>query len=569
MKRSGIRTSDITVLANIQPESCMTHEADPSSPFHAGEILIQERLDVRRVEHLGRRAIRPYMPEQHREFFTNQPFLVAAARDAAGRPWATILEGEIGFVSSPDEKTLSITSQPVTGDALEGALTPGTDLGLIGVELATRRRNRVNGRIQRAAPEGLRISVDQSFGNCPQHIHSRAYTLLPQATPGPSSRHRSLGNAHMRWIATADTFFIASGFRGEGEHPGYGMDASHRGGVPGFVEVLSPKALRFPDYPGNNFYNTLGNILRDGRAGLLFLDFASGSLLQITGRAQIETDSGPALPLPDGKRMLTLDIDEVVELPQALRLRWQAKGDAIRELRLIERRPESADSMSFVFEARDRGGLASFHAGQFLPIEVTLPENGERVRRCYSLTNLPTQNRYQITVKRLSTGRVSRYLHDVLEIGDYIAASRPTGSFTLPPPDKPVIFISAGIGITPMISMVQAALLDNPTRQVHFLHGARDTQHHPFASDLTHLRERFPALTITTCYSQLNGPKTAPYQHDRQGRLTPAVLDTLSLPDSAAYYICGPVAFAMDWVTALKKRGVQQADINTESFGAG
>lgn len=538
-----------------------------ASPFHPGEVAMQEQLGVRRIEQIGRRAIRAYMPEQHRQFFTEQPFVIAAARDEQGRPWVTVLEGDVGVIASPTDQALTIATQTVPGDALSAALTVGADLGLIGIELATRRRNRVNGRIAQADSAGLTFAVDQSFGNCPQHIRARAYRQLDQATPGPVSRSSHLSGRQQNRIAAADTFFIASGFRGDGDNAAYGMDASHRGGTPGFVQIIAPDRLQFPDYPGNNFYNTMGNILRDERAGLLFIDFANGSLLQITGRATVDASAEDLAKFPGAKRLVTLDIEAVVDLPSALRLRWETEGDAIRELRLIEKRTESVDSTSFVFEARDRGMLPAFEAGQYLPIEVAVAGSTEKIRRTYSLTNAPGQNRYQITVKREPLGGMSRYLHDQFNVGDIVAGLRPAGELTLPSSRPPLVMISAGIGITPMVALVKAALAEIPSRQIWFLHGARDAHHHPFAFDLDQLRRQHPLLITFICYSQADTGDQRALAHDHDGRLTPDILSRFSLPSEVEFFICGPDAFTMDWVDALVAQGVDDTKLHSESFG--
>ena len=148
-----------------------------ASPFHAGEQQIQERLGVREIEHWARKVVRPYLTDEHRAFHTSLPFLVAAARDAEGRPWATLLVGPEGFATSPDPQSLVIDAKPVSGDALSGALRPGDDLGLLGIEFATRRRNRLNVRIADDASGALVCAVDQSFGNCPQYIREREWRL--------------------------------------------------------------------------------------------------------------------------------------------------------------------------------------------------------------------------------------------------------------------------------------------------------------------------------------------------------------------------------------------------------
>ena len=259
------------------PQAPAITAATDVSPFHEGEIAIQERLGVRDVETWARRGIRSHMPDQHRDFFTAQPFLIVSARDGDGRPWATLLEGGEGFVSSPSAETLDIQAQTVLGDALEDGLVPGADLGILGIELASRRRNRVNGTLQSTKDGQLRFAVGQSFGNCPQYIRERGL-WWSEETPDPKvTRSSVLTDRQSDWIASADTFFIASGFSGASGERSSGMDVSHRGGEPGFVDILDSGRIRFPDYAGNNFFNTLGNILLDERAGFLFLDFSSGS----------------------------------------------------------------------------------------------------------------------------------------------------------------------------------------------------------------------------------------------------------------------------------------------------
>ncbi len=142
--------------------------AAESSPFHAGEQQVQERLGVRdEIEPWARKVVRGHLPDEHRRFYARLPFVVAAARDGRGRPWATLLVGEPGFVRSPDPRTLAIEARPAAGDALEGAFASGVDVGFLGICLATRRRNRVNGRVSAAGAEGFEVAVDQTFGNCP------------------------------------------------------------------------------------------------------------------------------------------------------------------------------------------------------------------------------------------------------------------------------------------------------------------------------------------------------------------------------------------------------------------
>ncbi|MEE9301050.1 MAG: pyridoxamine 5'-phosphate oxidase family protein, partial [Alphaproteobacteria bacterium] len=190
---------------------------ETDSPFHRGEIALQERLGVRdKMERAGRRMIRDHMPQQHREFFAGLPLLVVATLDASARPWASVLAGKPGFVRASDAKTLGIRARPIYGDPLNEALIEGADIGALGLEFETRRRNRVNGRVGRPSENGFKIRVRQSFGNCPKYIQARAYELGQDIESIGEARAvrrgEALNRAEAAMIARSDTLFIASQF---------------------------------------------------------------------------------------------------------------------------------------------------------------------------------------------------------------------------------------------------------------------------------------------------------------------------------------------------------------------
>ncbi len=279
-------------------------DASVSGPWHEGERAIQARLGVReRMDRVGPRNIRSFMPDQHRIFFAQLPFLVVGSVDRQGWPWASLLAGPPGFAKSPDDKTLHIATQPVTGDPLAESLVAGAPLGILGIELPTRRRNRMNGRIAELDAQGFTVAVEQSFGNCPQYIQRREYVwAAPPAHPASAEPFTALDPAARQLITTADTAFVASASRAEDPATPRGADVSHRGGRPGFIGIADD-ALVVPDYSGNRFFNTLGNLLVNPRAGLLFLDFERGDLLQITGRTEIVWD-GPEVQAFKGAERL-------------------------------------------------------------------------------------------------------------------------------------------------------------------------------------------------------------------------------------------------------------------------
>jgi predicted pyridoxine 5'-phosphate oxidase superfamily flavin-nucleotide-binding protein len=309
-----------------------------TSPYHRGERMLQARAGVReRAERAGRRMIRNFMPEQHRELFENLPYLVAGSLDAEGRPWASILVGRPGFVRAPDAVTLEIDARPGFGDPLAANLAPGAPVGLLGIELETRRRNRANGRIVSLAPR-IAVRVAQSFGNCPQYIQARtpAFLAEPESMQAPRPIHAEgprLSPAAAALILRADTFFIATATPAarESDAPAEGVDVSHRGGNPGFVRVGDEGGatlLTVPDFSGNSSFNTLGNIALEPRAGLLFVDFASGDLLSLTGAAEVVWDGPEVAAFAGALRLLRVRVAAGLRIERAVPFAWSAAEPA-------------------------------------------------------------------------------------------------------------------------------------------------------------------------------------------------------------------------------------------------
>jgi hypothetical protein len=282
-------------------------------PFHAGELAAQALAGVGAP---GGGGIRPFMPDQHREFFALLPYLFIATTDADGWPAAAVLTGPPGFVQSPDPVTLTVAARPRPGEPGADLFAAGRPFGALGLDFATRRRNRANGRITAAGQGGLTLQVLQSFGNCPQYIQTRA------VAPGPASALPAEAIAFptseaLAQIARSDTRFVASHAGGSNG----GVDISHRGGLPGFVKV-DGQVLTVPDFRGNRFFNTLGNLVLDPRAALLFVDFATGDLLHLQGRAEIDWEP-PAAGWPEGvQRQWRFTVQRAWRRPAALPLRW-------------------------------------------------------------------------------------------------------------------------------------------------------------------------------------------------------------------------------------------------------
>jgi hypothetical protein len=282
------------------------------SRFHAGELVVQQRAGARdRAARVGG-SIHGAVPPAAKAFLEQRRFVVLATADHEGRPWASILTGSPGFATVPDPLQVRIDAAPLPGDPLAGNLRTGAFAGLLAIDLAARRRMRVNGRLECAAGRPITIRVDQVYSNCPKYIQRRAAEEgVPQEAPRTFQRAESLSEEQRAWIRRADSFFIAT------LHPDAGADASHRGGMPGFVSVDGDR-LVWPDYAGNLMYNTLGNIAVHPRAGLLFPDFESGAVLQVTGRAAIEWDPVRTAEVPGAERLVELVVEGVVEIAGVL-----------------------------------------------------------------------------------------------------------------------------------------------------------------------------------------------------------------------------------------------------------
>ncbi|MGD1852620.1 MAG: pyridoxamine 5'-phosphate oxidase family protein [Leptolyngbyaceae cyanobacterium] len=293
------------------------------SPFHQGETAIHARFDAQdRVEQQGRRFIRTFMLEQHQQFFAQLPYAIVGTVDSLGHPWASILVGQPGFLSSPDAHRLKVAARPLAGDPLAQTLVEGTDIGLLGIELHTRRRNRLNGVVVTTTGHDFEIQVKQSFGNCPKYIQTRQFELVDIGPTPAVQEVTKLSAYEQNLITAADTFFIATAYQSESAGLASGVDVSHRGGKPGFVRIDPNDALTVPDFAGNFLFNTFGNIELNPRAGLLFIDFERGDLLYLTGSAKVIWEGPEISNYPGAERLLQLYPERGYRIESGLPLRW-------------------------------------------------------------------------------------------------------------------------------------------------------------------------------------------------------------------------------------------------------
>jgi len=296
------------------------YEQHANSQFHEAEIAIQNRLGVaEQVAKVSKGFIRHEMPAQHRKFFSALPSVIVGLADYRGFPWAIPLFGKPGFVSSATGTRLNIQALPDLAEFLELDFSQHQKIGMLGIDLLTRRRNRLNGVISEINENGFSIDVEQSFGNCPRYIQTREL-MWTDEQPGEKllpeyELHRNLDVSASAVLEKADTFFISSRTQCFDGDVRSGIDVSHRGGKPGFVKV-DDNRIRFPDFAGNRFFSTLGNIESDERVGLVFPDYATGDAMFISGNARILWDDPSIRSFEGAERMIEISVERSMIVQQ-------------------------------------------------------------------------------------------------------------------------------------------------------------------------------------------------------------------------------------------------------------
>jgi ferredoxin-NADP reductase/predicted pyridoxine 5'-phosphate oxidase superfamily flavin-nucleotide-binding protein len=513
----------------------------------------------------------------------------------------------------------------VVDDPLVSAIAIDAHIGMLGIELATRRRNRMNGKIvSTGADHEFTLQVDLSFGNCPKYIQARDL-VIPSGLDTVNAMQRwisenskciatykgSLRPEHIELIKGSDTFFVASSFAGDSSSrsagdAAHGVDVSHRGGRSGFAQVTHDgSSLMWPDFLGNFFFNTLGNILKNPNCGLLFYDFDSNVSIQLNGVAEVIFDAED-MP-PGAQRLVRFAVRQVRVVSNAMPFTWKFLGVSPYSpvnsmvgappgtnpktglvglrLQILESIQETHDTKTYTLGGAGIALTAHQLPGQYASFTIDDDEDEEesgmnpgsddvRTWTISSAPSGPSDYTMQITVRRKVGGSVANQLFD----GQihFLKLTGISGSFHLPQNASqhlPLLFIAGGVGITPLMSMLRGLAKQRSPFNVHLLYSVHSAGDVIFKQELEALIRALStqlrvSLWLTradeTDESLANIFANVIYRERITARKIAEVV-----PDVAQrqVYLCGPVTF----MTVLEEElvnhlGVSPFNIHSEKF---
>ena len=467
-------------------------------PFHSGELKVQQRANEADIGQRNGGVISNLIIPGAIPFIAQQNMVVLSSLDEKGLVWASVLVGDAGFIRAPDASTMLIDTQKIVSsnsDPFWKNIQTNPKVGVLAIELSTRRRLRVNGRIRAISDTQFEIVVEQAFPNCPKYIQRRSLNIAKDVTEANLARPLTgtkLRPNHIKLIQNADSFFVGSASPVLSDREDlesnqitkHGGDASHRGGLPGFIELKGQKLI-IPDYKGNSMFNTLGNIELYPFAGIVLLDFERSKLLQLSGEAKILWDQDDPTEKSAGtKRFWQLEVKAWQETALPETINWQFydysphnpreknnQEKTIEDLKLEVKSivTKSENIKKFRLTAEQGSILPAFEPGAHLPIEFSLP-SGIVAQRHYSILNSSSDNRYyEIAVQRESKGRGgSNFIHSQFKVGTRIRAKAPSNEFPLLTNAQHTILLAGGIGITPILSMIHKLIETNSSFEVHY-----------------------------------------------------------------------------------------------------
>lgn len=559
------------------------------STYHPGELTAQDKAGTKGVaaELAGGKRSALSFASGHDVFLAAQSFAALASVDLKSESvWVTPLFGKPGDLTAISEKEMAISSDCIPNLDILSFIEAGTPLSLLGIDLNRRIRHRINGHSVASevrGTSGLNLQVDEYSPNCPKYINRReiiydANNAHPINKNAIREERTKLSEDDQNFIQSMDTLWIGS------YAPGVGADCNHRGGKPGFIRVVSSSTIEWPEYRGNGMFFTSGNLESHDRAGVTLVDFDTGSMIQMTGRAAVDWEHDGSYE--GASRKIVFHIASLIRTDNVTSHRWkrldyspynptvsgtesidtQSEYPQVATLAKIVDETENVKTFRFVVPRR-----IAFLPGQYATFEFADISGGAASEiRTWTLSETPNSingdNTLDISVKRVPNGLVTNWLHDHAEVGLEVKLNGVQGEMTAIQLDeltqKPVVpdnllLLSAGIGITPSLSMVRgigAFSLQDQTK-ITMIHVERFEEEILCHQELVRRSRNYPNFSYTNIISS------------NQGRLTKEHLQTL-VPNAASQqaYVCGPTQFMRDMTEYLVSIGVPAGQIHTESF---
>ncbi|WP_438464112.1 FAD-binding oxidoreductase [Marinomonas sp. PE14-40] len=573
-------------------------------PYHQGELAAQNKAGTRGAASelaAGKRRVLNFLAN-HDAFLAAQSFAAMSIVDlSTGSVWLTPLFAKAGDLSAVTENEIVISSHSIPDNDVLNAVESGTPFSLLGIDLNRRIRHRINGvalgfedsQFEENNDRGLHLQVNEYTPNCPKYINRREIILDANNAESINRKAKreertSLTEEDQGFIQAMDTLWIGS------YAPDIGADCNHRGGKPGFIRVTSPTTIEWPEYRGNGMFFTSGNLEVNDRAGVTVVDFETGSMIQMTGRALVDWEH-------DGRyegasRAIVFHIERLVRTDNVTSHRWKrldyspynptilgkdsANNDSAIDdpsincnerpikatlVKIVEE-TETVKTFRFVVSHR-----IAFLPGQYASFEFNnIPGGAASEVRTWTLSETPNSlngdNTLDISVKRVPNGLVTNWLHDHAELGLEVVLKGIQGEMTAitldtdtktPLVPEQLLLLSAGIGITPNLAMVRGIgsfSLQDKTK-VTMIHVERYQRlllsHH----ELVRRSNNYPNFSYTNIITS------------EQGRLTKAQLEALvPNPKDQQAYVCGPASFMEQMTEYLASIGVPVTNIHTEAF---
>jgi ferredoxin-NADP reductase/MOSC domain-containing protein YiiM len=239
-----------------------------------------------------------------------------------------------------------------------------------------------------------------------------------------------------------------------------------------------------------------------------------------------------------------------------------------RQMRVANMNKESDSVISFLLEPIDGQPLPVFQAGQFVVLRLLVDPDKPSVLRSYSLSDLPAADHFRISVKNESNGVGSSFLCNHAQLGDLLDVSAPRGSFSLRPGQNPVVLLSAGVGATPVMSMLHSLAAERSRREIWWIYGARNRADHPFAEESRSLLKQLSRGRGYIVYSRPSASDQVGADFDAPGHMDAALLERLGVAQDSDFYLCGPSSFLQDMRDGLRNWGVLAGNVHTEIFGS-